>query len=123
MVGIAVKTLCSSLILSPGEVVAQSKQFSLNDVEVEVATIDLEEVRAYRSAISRSFQAAKSDAKYHRIETSFELSSEAGDLDLRRGPSPPMQPKFYSPEEEIALCASCYLWDVSQGRSKCRRHR
>ncbi|KAL1986540.1 hypothetical protein VTN96DRAFT_6118 [Rasamsonia emersonii] len=101
----------SAMILLNGEVVAQSKQFSLNDVEVEVATIDLEEVRAYRSAISRSLQAAKSDAKYHRIETSFELSSEAGDLDLRHGPSPPMQPKIYSPEEEIALCASCYLWD------------
>jgi NAD+ synthase (glutamine-hydrolysing) len=94
-------------------VIAQGSQFSLNDVEVIVATIDLEEVRAYRSSVSRCFQAAKSPFKYHRIQTSFELSSETGDLDIHRRPSLPMQMRMYSPEEEIALCAGSYLWDVS----------
>ena len=87
-------------------------------MEVVVATIDLEEVRTYRSAVSRCFQAAKSEAKYKRIQTSFALSSEVENLDLGRGPSPPTQPKYYSPEEEIALCAGCYLWDVSRGKSR-----
>jgi NAD+ synthase (glutamine-hydrolysing) len=98
---------------SVGEVVAQGTQFSLNDVEVVVATIDLEELRVYRSAVSRGFQAAKSKAKYERIQTSFELSSDIEDRVLGRGPSPPIQPKYHSPEEEIALCTGCYLWDVS----------
>ena len=102
-----------AMILVNGEVVAQGSQFSLNDVEVITATIDLEEVRAYRSSISRSLQAAKSKAKYHRIQTDFELSSGEGDLDLSRGPSPSIQPRYHSVEEEIALCSGCYLWDVS----------
>ncbi|KAL8723256.1 MAG: hypothetical protein Q9181_007324 [Wetmoreana brouardii] len=94
-----------------GEVVAQGNQFLLDDVEVIVATVDLEEIRAYRSSVSRCYQATASDFKYERIQTSFALSSEAEDLDIRRRPSPPIQPRYYSPEEEIALCAGCYLWD------------
>ncbi|GJC84018.1 glutamine-dependent NAD(+) synthetase [Colletotrichum liriopes] len=101
----------SAMILVNGDVVAQGSQFSLNDVEVVTATVDLEEVRAYRSAISRGLQAARSDAKYERIQTSFELSSEDEDADVMIAPSPPIKPKFYSVEEEIALCAGCYLWD------------
>lgn len=106
----------SAMILVNGEVVAQGSQFSLNDVEVITATVDLEEVRAYRSAISRGFQAARSDAKYERIQTPFELSPEDEDADIEKIPSPPIKPKFYSVEEEIALCAGCYLWDVSAMR-------
>ena len=102
-----------AMILVNGEVVAQASQFSLNDVEVVTATIDLEEVRAYRSTISRSLQAAKSKAKYHRIQTKFELSSEEEDKDLGRSPSLPIQPRYHTVEDEIALCAGCYLWDVS----------
>lgn len=103
----------SAMILVNGDVVAQGSQFSLNDVEVVTATVDLEEVRAYRSAISRGLQAARSDAKYQRIQTAFELSSEDEDADIMIIPSPPIKPKYYSVEEEIALCAGCYLWDVS----------
>ncbi|KAF8866592.1 putative glutamine dependent NAD+ synthetase [Acephala macrosclerotiorum] len=101
----------SAMILVNGEVVAQGTQFSLNDVEVVTATIDLEEVRAYRSSKSRSLQAAKSTAKYHRIQTSFELSSEEDDGDLSRAPSVPFQPRYHSPEEEIALATGAYMWD------------
>ncbi|KAI9870352.1 MAG: glutamine-dependent NAD(+) synthetase, partial [Pleopsidium flavum] len=100
-----------AMILVNGGIIAQGSQFSLNDVEVITATIDLEEVRAYRSAISRGLQAAKSKAKYDRIQTDFELSSEEEDLDLGRGPSPLIQPRYHSVEEEIALCSGCYLWD------------
>uniref|UniRef100_A0A093VFF4 Glutamine-dependent NAD(+) synthetase n=1 Tax=Talaromyces marneffei PM1 TaxID=1077442 RepID=A0A093VFF4_TALMA len=101
---------CAMIIVN-GTMVAQGTQFSLNDVEVVTATIDLEEVRAYRCSMSRAFQAAQSKAKYERIQTSFELSSEEDDLDLTRGPSIPITPRYHSPEEEIALCAGCYLWD------------
>jgi NAD+ synthase (glutamine-hydrolysing) len=101
------------MILVNGEVVAQGAQFGLEDVEVITATIDLEEVRAYRASIARGLQAAKSTAKYHRVQTGFELSLGEDDLNLRRGPSPIIQPRYFSPEEEIALCSGCWLWDVS----------
>ncbi|KAL9587904.1 MAG: hypothetical protein Q9203_003282 [Teloschistes exilis] len=95
-----------------GEIVAQGSQFSLKDVEVVVATVDLEEVRAYRSSASRGLQAAaKSTGSYERIQTAFALSSDEEDLDLRRGPSPSLEPRLHAPEEEIALGAGCWLWD------------
>ncbi len=99
------------MILLNGEVVAQGSQFSLNPVEVVTATVDLEEVRAYRSSISRSLQAARSTAKYDRVQTPFELSSEEDDLDTSRAPSRSFQPRYHSPEEEIALATGSYLWD------------
>ncbi|OAA62146.1 glutamine-dependent NAD synthetase [Cordyceps fumosorosea ARSEF 2679] len=101
----------SAMILCNGQVLAQSPQFSLNDVDVVTATVDLEEVRAYRSSISRALQAAHNTLKYKRIQTLFELSPDEDDLYPQRRPTPPREPKFFSADEEIALCTGCYLWD------------
>ncbi|KAL7623434.1 hypothetical protein AAE478_007116 [Parahypoxylon ruwenzoriense] len=101
----------SAMVIVNGNIVAQGSQFSLNDVEVVSATVDLEEVRAYRSAISRALQAASSNAKYRRIQTTFELSSEEDDFDIEKRPSPPIKPRYHTVEEEVALSAGCYLWD------------
>ncbi|EAQ90706.1 conserved hypothetical protein [Chaetomium globosum CBS 148.51] len=101
---------CAMIIVN-GDVVAQGSQFSLNDVEVVTATVDLEEVRSYRAAISRGLQAAASTAKYQRIQTPFELSSEDGDADVTVAPTLLIQPRYHSVEEEIALSGGCYLWD------------
>lgn len=102
-----------AMIVCNGEVLAQSPQFSLAEVEVVTATVDLEDVRAYRSWRSRGMQAARAGArKYHRIQTSFELSPEQEDLEsLHVRPTLPRKMRFHSPEEEIALGGGCYLWD------------
>ncbi|KAG7119391.1 hypothetical protein HYQ45_015107 [Verticillium longisporum] len=100
-----------AMIFCNGEVLAQSPQFSLNDVDVVTATVDLEEVRAYRSSMSRALQAARSTQKYHRIQTSFEMSPDEDDMDLYRRPTLTREARFHSVEEEVALCAGCYLWD------------
>ncbi|KAK4208438.1 putative glutamine dependent NAD+ synthetase [Rhypophila decipiens] len=100
-----------ALILCNGRVLAQGSQFSLNDVEVITATIDIEEVRSYRSSISRRMQAAMSTRKYNRIQTDFELGPEADDLDLVIRPTIPHEPRYHGVEEEIALCAGAWLWD------------
>ncbi|KAK4104045.1 glutamine-dependent NAD(+) synthetase with GAT domain-containing protein [Parathielavia hyrcaniae] len=101
---------CAMIIVN-GDVVAQGSQFSLNDVEVVTATVDLDEVRSYRAAMSRGMQAAASTARYQRIQTPFELSSEDDDSDITKAPTLPIQPHYHSVEEEIALCGGCYLWD------------
>ncbi|KAK4228275.1 hypothetical protein QBC38DRAFT_475747 [Podospora fimiseda] len=101
---------CAMIIVN-GDIVAQGSQFSLNDVEVVTATVDLEEVRSYRSSMSRGLQAATSPAKYQRIQTPFELSSEEDDADVGKRPTLPIQPRIHSVEEEIALVGGCYLWD------------
>lgn len=83
-------------------------EFSLSDVEVVTATVDLDEVRAYRFAPSRGLQAAVTPA-YKRVETAFYLTSD--DEDLGKIPSPELEIRYHTPEEEIALCTGCYLWD------------
>lgn len=81
-----------------GSIVAQGSQFSMDDVEVVTATVDLEEVRAYRFAPSRNFQARQAPV-YERIEVDFSLGHE--DIDLLRAPTLPRAPKYHVPEEEI----------------------
>jgi NAD+ synthase (glutamine-hydrolysing) len=55
------------MVVVNGDIVAQGAQFSLLDVEVVTATVDLEEVRAYRFAPSRNAQAVQAPV-YERIE-------------------------------------------------------
>jgi NAD+ synthase (glutamine-hydrolysing) len=95
-----------ALIAVNGKIVAQGSQFSLNDVEVVSATIDIEDVRAHRAVSSRSMQAAAAD-RYHRIEVGFALSKgkfgdvwEEGLVGLR--PVIGKEVRYHTPEEEIA---------------------
>ncbi|KJZ76907.1 Glutamine-dependent NAD(+) synthetase [Hirsutella minnesotensis 3608] len=103
-----------AMIFVNGDIVGQSSQFSLNEVEVIVATVDLEEVRAYRFAPSRGLQAVAAP-EYQRIEVDYSLSRD--DLDLIQTPTPPRPPRYHRPEEEISLGPACWLWDYLR-RSK-----
>ena len=89
------------MIIVNGRIVAQGSQFSLNDVEVIVATVDLEDVRSYRSQKSRALQATRQPA-YERVEVNFSLSANSEDVDPRIKPSPEIKVKYHLPEEEIA---------------------
>lgn len=100
---------CAVIVIN-GKIKAQGKQFSLEDVEVCTAVVDLEEVRSYRCSASRNSQAMESPA-YERIETSFRLSKRSSVLDLSLKPSATLEPRFHRPEEEIGLGAGAYLWD------------
>jgi len=100
---------CSMIIVN-GKIVAQASQFSLKDVEVITAVVDVDEVRSYRSAKSRAMQARETPS-YQRIEVDFSLSTRPEDLDFTVAPSPELQPSYHEPEEEIALGTACFLWD------------
>ncbi|KAL2220291.1 putative NAD synthase [Thermoascus aurantiacus ATCC 26904] len=100
---------CAMIVVN-GYLVAQGSQFSLNDIEVVTATVDLEEVRSFRSNASRGLQASKQEP-YVRLEVDIRLSKREGDLDPGVGPSPPIEPRYHTPEEEIALGPACWLWD------------
>ena len=78
--------------------VAQGSQFSLNDVEVVSATIDIEDVRSCRSASSRSFQGASQSA-YPRVQVPMALSSG---LEEETPATQAIEPRYHLPEEEIA---------------------
>ncbi|RDB23408.1 Glutamine-dependent NAD(+) synthetase [Hypsizygus marmoreus] len=104
-----------AMIAVNGRVVAQGSQFSLNDVEVVTATVDIEDVRAHRAKSSRSMQAAAAE-RYHRIEVPFALSGGKFD-DVREEDmigligTKSLNVRYHTPEEEIALGPACWLWD------------
>jgi len=90
----------------PEQIVAQASQFDVKDVDTIVATVDLEEVRAFRCAPSRGLQAVHSPA-YPRIESKFCLSGLGANT---RRLSPVIQPHYYLPEQEIAFGPGAWLW-------------
>ncbi|XP_062327707.1 glutamine-dependent NAD(+) synthetase [Osmerus eperlanus] len=96
-----------SMIAINGDVVSQGSQFSLEDVEVLTATLDLEDVRSYRG--ERCHPHVESEPRpYHRVKVDFSLS-DGEDVFL-----PTHQPitwQFHTPEEEISLGPACWLWD------------
>ncbi|KAH0582886.1 glutamine-dependent NAD(+) synthetase [Termitomyces sp. 'cryptogamus'] len=104
-----------AMIAVNGRIIAQGSQFSLNDVEVVSATIDIEDVRAHRAKSSRSMQAASAE-RYHRIEVPFALSRGkfddiTGEDSASLSGNNSIDVRFHSPEEEIALGPACWLWD------------
>ena len=97
----------SSIVCVNGKLVAQASQFSLIDVEVILATIDLDDIRSYRHGC-KSFQEHSSitlDRPLNIVDIDFKLSCTCGPV------SPPITPRLHSPEEECALGPACWLWD------------
>lgn len=92
------------MIAVNGKIVAQGSQFSLQDVEVVTATVDLEDVRAFRAISSRSMQAAGAK-RYKRIEVGFALSDEDDTnsvKDIKELVVRNYDVRYHRPEEEIA---------------------
>ncbi|CAG8205608.1 unnamed protein product [Penicillium nalgiovense] len=100
---------CAMIVIN-GEIVAQGSQFSLNDVEVVTATVDIEEVRTYRCSASRGLQASK-QSPYVRLDLDTRLSRRDEDAEPSLTTSLPIKPRYHAPEEEIALGPACWLWD------------
>ena len=107
-----------ALILNSGNVLAQGSQFSLLDVEVQTATVDLDEIWPYRTSRSRGMQAQDPAVrKLERIQVDFRLCKSTKAIKPRQRLSPSIEPRYHSPEEEIALGPACWLWDYLR-RSK-----
>jgi NAD+ synthase (glutamine-hydrolysing) len=90
------------MIALNGIILAQGSQFSLSDVEVITATIDLEAVRAHRTGSSRRMQSAASEA-YQRVRLDMRLDGgkhiRVGEDETRVGDQ---EIRYHTPEEEIA---------------------
>lgn len=98
------------MIVVNGDIVAQGSQFSLNDVEVITATVDIEEVRTYRCSASRGMQASK-QSPYVRLDLDIRLSRRDEDAEPSLATAQPIKPRYHPPEEEISLGPACWLWD------------
>ena len=97
------------MIIVNGNIVAQGSQFSLNDVEVVTAIVDIEEVRSARFAPSRAHQ-SHTTPSYKRIETEFSISNGGVDFDPKVLPTPHRELSLHSAEEEIAMGPAVWLW-------------
>lgn len=101
-----------ALIAINGKVVAQGSQFCLRDVEVVTATVDLEEVRSYRSSfMSRCLQSSLSEMRYQRIHIPVQLAPMDFRFNPLIAPTRTREVFYHLPEEEIALGPACWLWD------------
>ncbi|KAF7277740.1 NAD synthetase [Rhynchophorus ferrugineus] len=97
----------SSITLN-GFILTTTKQYSLEEVEVIIATIDLEDIRCYRNSLRSRTHNASNSQSYPRITIDFSLSPE-NDTTL-----PTAQPSDIiklTPQEEIAQGPACWLWD------------
>lgn len=107
---------CACIILN-GQVLAQGNQFSLDDVEVVTATINLDDVRSYRNQKSSALQSVNNIEPYNSVFVDFEISPPALVFDPSIRPTKPRPVKYHLPEEEISLGPACWLWDYLR-RSK-----
>lgn len=107
-----------ALILSSGKVLAQGSQFSLKDVEIQTAVVDLDEIWSWRTSRSRGMQANEpSVQQLERIQVDFRLCKTSSKLGPRTRLTASIEPRYHLPEEEIALGPACWLWDYLR-RSK-----
>lgn len=106
-----------AMIMSSGSMLAQGSQFSLRDVEVQTAVVNLDDIWAWRTSRARGMQAVDTKLnKPHVIDVEFRICQEHGLL----GQAPTLlqsEPRLHCPEEEIALGPACWLWDYLR-RSK-----
>jgi NAD+ synthase (glutamine-hydrolysing) len=99
-----------SLILNSGKVLAQGSQFSLKDVEVQTALVDLDEIWSFRTSRSRGMQANEpSVQKLERVYVNFRLCKK--NINPRARLTEAIEPRYHPPEEEIALGPACWIWD------------
>eukprot|EP00127_Corallochytrium_limacisporum_P003787 Clim_evm1s153 gene=Clim_evmTU1s153 len=94
------------MIYMNGRNLAQTSQFSLQDIEVITATVDLSEVHSYRGkSASRNIQASTARA-FCRIDCEMRLCQET-----YAKPTPPRDIFYHTPQDEIRLGPACWLWD------------
>ena len=100
------------LIVMNGVVLAQGTQFSMADVEVVTATVDLNDIRTFRAAIaSRGVQASRCEA-LPRVEVDWYMTEENDDDEKMLVMTRPLGVlKLHSMEEEIGFGPACWLWD------------
>ena len=100
----------SAMIFQNCNLLTQSTQFSLTDVEVLTATRNIKEVRAFRCGPSRGYQYIQT-MQYTRVEVDFTLLTPSPWLENKMSPSQLREPLFHIPEEEIVLGPAQLLWD------------
>ncbi|XP_061347600.1 glutamine-dependent NAD(+) synthetase [Gastrolobium bilobum] len=98
---------CACVVVN-GDVVAQGSQFSLKDIEIVVAQIDLDVVASLRGSVSSLRELASCKNKVPSVEVPYSLCVP---FNLKIRLSVSLKIQYHCPEEEIAFGPGCWLWD------------
>ena len=95
---------------------AQGRQFHIADVEVVMATVNLDEVLSYRGAISSVQEQASAAPRYPTVRVDFNLCHDEQAAARLLPTSAMASPHYHAPEEEIGLgtCWTC-MCDAATG--------
>ena len=96
---------CASVFVN-GEVVAQGTQFSVADVEVVTAVVDLNEVRSLRASLTSHGTQSQASRRLPIVRAPLTLRCDKLCL-----PTPSRALTVHSPQEEIGYGPACWLWD------------
>lgn len=105
-----------SVICCNGQLLAQASQFSLNDVEVVTACVDLETVRSYRHHAASLQEQSSRTAPWPIINIrQFSLRSHKAmatpSMTDMIAESSMITTRIHVPEEECCTGPACWLWD------------
>ncbi len=94
----------------------QASQFSLEEVEVITAVVDLNDIRSFRQSMASFQDQSGRSTPLPRIDlTHFSLLANSsllvGGEHVLPAKSVPVSPTLHSPEEECLLGPACWLWD------------
>ncbi|KAL0326691.1 UNVERIFIED_CONTAM: Glutamine-dependent NAD(+) synthetase [Sesamum angustifolium] len=98
---------CSCIVVN-GDVVAHGLQFSLKDVDLVVAQIDLDKVASSRYSNSSFREQASCKTKVPSVFVPYKLCQS---FKLHTSVSAPIKIHCPCPEEEIAMGTACWLWN------------
>jgi NAD+ synthase (glutamine-hydrolysing) len=96
---------CACVIVN-GKLVKQSSQFSVKEVEVVFANVDLEQIDTYRGSLSSLRDQASCVRPFPIIQVDFALCEN--DIGVY---TTPIEASYLTPEEEIGRGPACWLWD------------
>ncbi|KAN0040034.1 hypothetical protein ACTA71_011918 [Dictyostelium dimigraforme] len=97
----------SCMIMINGECVSQGSQFSLVDIEVITATVDLEDVRSVRASFMARCAQANLTHEFPRVRCPIQLTH----TDYCHPPDRVIHINYNTPAEEIGFGPACWLWD------------
>ncbi|XP_057773674.1 glutamine-dependent NAD(+) synthetase-like isoform X2 [Salvia miltiorrhiza] len=97
-----------SCIVANGDVVAHAQQFSLKDVDMAIAQVDLDKVTNLRLSNSSYREQASCKKKVPSIFIPYKLCHS---FKLQNSVSTPIKVESVCGEEEIAMGAACWLWN------------
>lgn len=95
---------CSSVLVN-GEVVAQGSQFGISDIEMVLATVDLDAVRSLRASLTSHGAQTMTATRLPVVRADYNLHCR---LCI---PTPPRPLKQHTCQEEIGYGPACWLWD------------